>query len=188
MYGLSGQGDKEIKIDFEDCIVKQIKLLKLEKFKAISGYGGLYEISNFGRVKSIGYSTIRILKPRIDTNGYLQVVLSKNKKEHNCSIHRLVSLAFILNPENYLQINHKDGNKQNNRIDNLEWCSCRYNINYYHKNQDTSSKYSGVCWDKGTKKWKAKFSISGKTIYLGIFDSEIEAAEIYEKAVLELTT
>lgn len=107
-----------------------------ETWKPIKGYEGLYEISNLGRVKSLpkfycNNSTLhkeRFLKPQ-NKKGYYQVALLKNGKPKWISVHRLVAEAFIEKPP-YLQINHKDGNKLNNRADNLEWCTGRENINH----------------------------------------------------------
>ena len=98
-----------------------------EVWKDIKGYEGLYQISNLGNVKSLpkyrvkyGYGEI-ILKQSISRNGYKIVGLSKNNKYKTVYIHRLVAEAFIPNPKNKLEINHIDGNKQNNFVGNLEW-------------------------------------------------------------------
>lgn len=107
-----------------------------EEWKDIKGYEGLYKISNLGRVKSLpkhagrSYRKERILKNSIDKDGYIKVTLCKNNKTSFLSIHRLLAIAFIPNPNNFPQINHKDENKQNNNLNNLEWCTCKYNINY----------------------------------------------------------
>lgn len=107
-----------------------------EIWKDISNYKGLYQISNLGRVKSLskksGFLTLkeRIMKPIIKDNGYCQIALFKDKKRCRKYIHRLVAEAFIPNPNNYPCINHKDYNKANNNVDNIEWCSYSYNNNY----------------------------------------------------------
>lgn len=87
-----------------------------------------YQISSHGNVKNI--TTGRILKPSKQTNGYLIVSLSNNNIKTTKAIHRLVALAFISNPLKLPQINHKDENKENNNIKNLEWCDLQYNIDY----------------------------------------------------------
>ena len=95
-------------------------------WKDIKGYEGLYQISNLGNVYSIKNN--KLLKLHISHKGYVVVCLYKNKKQHTQQIHRLIAQAFIPNPNNYPQINHIDGNKKNNQINNLEWCTQSYNI------------------------------------------------------------
>ena len=105
-----------------------------EIWKDIPGYEGLYQVSNLGRIKSLCYkSNYRneiILKLRKKQNGYFQVVLYKNGKPKDFSVHKLVAKTFINNPNDYPIINHKDENKQNNKVDNLEWCTHSYNNEY----------------------------------------------------------
>ena len=99
-----------------------------EEFRDVPGYEGVYEVSNLGRVKNI--ETGRILKPFKDTNGYLILKLSKDGTRRTVKVHRLVALAFLPNPQNLPQVNHKDENKTNNAVSNLEWCTAGYNVNY----------------------------------------------------------
>ena len=103
-------------------------MIEIEEFRDIPGYEGMYEVSNLGRVKNV--ETGRILKPGKDRYGYLQLVLSKNGIMKTIKVHRLVAQAFLPNPNNYPQVNHRDEDKTNNTIDNLEWCDAKYNINY----------------------------------------------------------
>jgi hypothetical protein len=108
-----------------------------EIWKDIKDYEGLYMISNLGRIKSLSrqrnesqpnYITKeKILKPQKMGNGYLRVSLYKKKKCCNKAIHTLVAKAFIPNPLNLPEVNHKDGNKHNNNVTNLEWCTDSYN-------------------------------------------------------------
>lgn len=113
----------------------------MEEWRSIPGYEGLYEVSNLGRVKSLEISYIRkngimdhkpeiILSPKNNGTGYFIVCLYKNKIHKYCLIHRLVALTFIPNPDNLPCVNHKDEDKTNNRVDNLEWCDHKYNSNY----------------------------------------------------------
>lgn len=105
----------------------------MEVYKQIIGYEGLYEVSNLGNVKSLNYlhtGQEKLLSPGIYTNGYLYVVLSKNGEVKQYLIHRLVAQAFLPNPNNYPQVNHKDENKLNNNVENLEWCTAQYNNEY----------------------------------------------------------
>ena len=109
-----------------------------ELFKSITGYEGLYEVSNLGNVRRIagkGCIETRVLKLIKQLNGYLYVGLCKNNKVKLHRVHRLVATAFIDNPENLPCINHIDENKENNRVDNLEWCSYSYNLNYGTHNE-----------------------------------------------------
>lgn len=103
--------------------------LEGEIWKWIKDYEGFYQISNFGRAKSFNprYTKPRILTPVLHKNGYLHICLRRNSKSKNFSIHRLVAEAFIPNPENKLTVNHKDGNKFNNCVENLEWATSSEN-------------------------------------------------------------
>ena len=112
-----------------------------EIWKPIKGYEKIYEVSNFGKIKSLKKKII--LKQFENTNGYFQVELWKNKKGKKFLVHKLVAEEFISNNDNLPYINHKDENKQNNRADNLEWCTAKYNSNYGTRNSRLSS--SVIC-------------------------------------------
>lgn len=104
-----------------------------EIWKDIKGYEGLYQISNLGNVKSLNYRNTRVKKnltPKINKDGYLWVELRKNTIPKPLLVHRLVGMEFIPNPNNYPEINHKDENKANNNVENLEWCTRTYNVLY----------------------------------------------------------
>ena len=112
-----------------------------EIWKPIEGYEGLYEVSNTGRVRSIDrydsrnhFRRGRILKLSYDTVGYLIVGLHSNGKKKTYLVHRLVAPAFIPNPDNLPQVNHRDEDKTNNRVENLEWCDSKYNLSYGTRN------------------------------------------------------
>lgn len=111
----------------------------MEEWKDVIGYEGLYQVSNYGRVKHLA----QVHKNRFgectkqehivgykSSNGYMYVVLHKNNKPHTVTIHSLVAKAFIPNPNGYACINHKDETHDNNNVDNLEWCDKEYNNNY----------------------------------------------------------
>ena len=99
----------------------------MEEWRDIEGYEGLYRVSNYGNVYSVRRK--RNLKPCTDTRGYLGVALQKGKWKRYL-IHRLVAQAFVPNPNNLPQVNHKDENKINNYYENLEWCDQAYNNAY----------------------------------------------------------
>lgn len=105
-----------------------------EIWKDIAGYEGLYQVSNLGNVKSFfdnnGKRRDHILSGGNDTDGYKLVLLYKDKKRSTKRVHRLVAEAFLPNPDNLPQVNHKDEDKSNNCVDNLEYCSLLYNIRY----------------------------------------------------------
>lgn len=112
-----------------------------EIWRPVQGYEGKYEVSNLGRVRTLSRqnrwndSLYPLKKPLYnrayeDKFGYSIVVLTKFKQRKTCLVHRLVALAFIPNPEGLPVINHKDENKRNNRVDNLEWCTIAYNNSY----------------------------------------------------------
>lgn len=103
-------------------------MLVEELWQDIDGYEGLYMISNLGRVKSL-HGKGRILK-QSNSNEYSHVSLYKNGNGKTLLVHRLVGNAFVPNPENKPEINHKDGNKRNNVVTNLEWVTARENQNH----------------------------------------------------------
>ena len=111
-----------------------------EVWKDIQGYEGLYQVSNLGRVKSLGrfidrlvygnyWQEERILKLHKTKYGYLMVELRKNKKPKNFLVHRLVAIAFILNPENKPEVDHINANKADNNVNNLRWVTAKENVN-----------------------------------------------------------
>ena len=110
-----------------------------EIWKPIEGYEGLYEVSSYGRIKSLeryrsnngGIQLIkeRIMKP-LDYNGYKNVVLWKNGSKKKEYVHRLVAKAFLPNPDNLKEVNHRDENPSNNMVENIEWCDHQYNMIY----------------------------------------------------------
>lgn len=134
----------EIKLDAHNYRIHDEKTLNnnAEVWRDIVGYEGLYQVSNFGRVKSLKRKYINqygefgekkefikaqrlssFYKSQKDTKGYFVVSLADNDRGKWVRVHRLVASAFLPNPENLPEVNHKDGNKQNNKVENLEWVS-----------------------------------------------------------------
>ena len=102
----------------------------METWKSIARYEGLYEVSNLGRVRSLKFGKTKILKPADNGGGYLYVQLCKDGIRKNMFVHRLVASAFMPNPQNLDTVNHKDEDKHNNNVSNLEWMSRTDNIAY----------------------------------------------------------
>ena len=116
-----------------------------EIWRDVVGYENLYKISNLGNVMSLKRKKPKLLKPGKDGNGYLFVILSNhNKYLKEIKVHRLVAQAFLPNPNNLPQVNHKDENKTNNRVENLEWCTQQYNLNFGTAPDRRSKKLSKI--------------------------------------------
>ena len=102
----------------------------IHEWKDIEGYEGIYRVSEYGDVMSIGYGKKKILKPRMNGYGYLIVDLYKNGKCNHYKVHRLVATAFCEGADYFPEVNHIDEDKTNNHYENLEWCTREYNNNY----------------------------------------------------------
>lgn len=168
------------------------------KYKKVVGYESLYEVSNTGVVKSLD-RTVKHLRyglmkkkgrilniNKVNSHGYLKATLTKNSKTKTYSVHRLVAEAFIPNPSNYPQVNHINGIKSDNRIENLEWITNRDNVNHYWKSKNKSSKYPGVSFNKNSKKWIANIRTKEGQKYLGLFNTEYEAYKEYKKQLEQI--
>ena len=107
-------------------------MMDKEEWKDIKGYEGLYQISSFGRMRSLRFNKIKILTFNSNRNYYAFKFSINNIKEIK-QIHRLVAEAFIPNPHNLPYINHKDGNKHNNNVKNLEWCTASENVKHAYR-------------------------------------------------------
>jgi hypothetical protein len=168
----------------------------IEIWKDIPNYEGLYQASNLGRVKSIKRVVCRsngclhtikekILKENINGAGYFIVNLYKNRKMKTFAIHKLIATAFLNHtPCGHKEvIDHVNNDKLNNRVDNLQLTTARHNSS---KDRKGKSKYTGVCWDKNSKKWMARIRLNGKQNYLGLFANEIDAHNAYQNKLKEI--
>jgi len=152
--------------------------MNMEIWKAIPGYEGSYQVSNWGNVKSLKFAKERILKPGVYTDGYLKVSLSKDGKQRTYKVHQLVAMVFLGHIRNGHEtvVNHIDNNQLNNHLNNLELVSNRYNSSC-HKTD------VGVCWRKDINKWHTQIRINGKKIHLGYFTNKEDALDMYQKAL-----
>lgn len=129
------------------------KPIVIEKNGVIYDYTGLYEVSNMGRVRSLDMVDSNGVKRSgkirkcnsysSGSNKYLQIGLTKNKETKSFYIHRLVATMFIPNPENLPEVNHRDENKLNNCVGNLEWCDRKHNCNYGTRSERRAEKMKG---------------------------------------------
>lgn len=141
--------------------------IQKEVWKDVIGYESIYEVSNFGRVKSIKSKKEKLLKGRDDSNGYLKVALYKNKTCIQKKIHRLVALVFIENPYNKKTVNHINGIKSDNRLKNLEWATYSENSKHSFDNNLQAPR-------KGVENNKAKLTehqVLEIRNYKGIFNT-----------------
>lgn len=125
-------------MNFKINIINKPATINRNGFVDIKGFEGLYMINRKGEIISIGRQVgtckrhDKLVSPQRKPNGYMIVHLYKDNKMTNHYVHRLVANAFIPNTNNFPQINHKDENRENNNVDNLEWCNNSYNYKYSH--------------------------------------------------------
>lgn len=142
----------------------------MEEWKGIDKYDGLYQVSNYGRVKSLKFGKERIMKLINHLDGYLAVGLYKNGKQKWYLVHRLVAQAFIPNPSKLPMINHKDENPLNNNVDNLEWCNAKYNLNYNEGQKRKAMKRSKTIYQytlngEFVREWLSATEVQRQTGY-----------------------
>jgi len=172
------------------------QVFKLEEFRAVKDYEGLYEISDLGRVKSLerkvahnfkGFIILPeiILKLGLGTGGYLGVGLSNKGRVKTYQVHQLVAIMFLGHTpcRSQLVINHKNFNRTHNPKSNLEIVSQRKNTDKKHLL--SSSEFVGVSYISSRNRWLARIHIDGKRRHLGHFRNEQDAAKAYEAALNE---
>jgi hypothetical protein len=167
-----------------------------EIWKDVPDYEGLYQVSNFGRVKSLPKEWVsgrgikkhngKILKGGKNSSGHLIVCLSKDSIKRTFCAHQLVAMAFLGHIPNRMElvVDHINDDPSDNRVENLQIVTQRFNS---RKTQGKySSKYKGVSWDKNGNKWRAQIIISGKVKHLGLFNCELKAHQAYKNALKNL--
>lgn len=163
----------------------------IEEWRSVPDYEGFYEISNFGRLRSLDRSVIstknisrtvkgRIIRERFDKDGYISYMLCKNSKTETIKAHKLVCICFLdyQRKHNYT-IDHINGVKSDNKATNLRIISHRENVTKSMK--IGKSKYRGVDFNLQNNKWRSRIMINSKRINLGYFETEIEAHNAYQK-------
>ena len=168
--------------------------MKKEEFwKDIKGYEGLYQISNYGRIRSLKFRNkvcekdrVIIMKPNL-RNGYFVINLRKNANRKSFQVHRLVAQTFIENPFNYPIVNHIDFNPKNNNVENLEWCTQKQNVNHSRCNMKGKShklrdKNYGITYRKKSD----KYEVSVKKKYYGRYKTLDEARKKRDEVLNEL--
>lgn len=155
-----------------------------EIWKPIKGYGGVYLISNKGRVKSLKWNKSRILNPCLDNHGYLTVNLSNNGLRKSHKVHVLIAEEFMGRVWCgwRIVVDHIDNDKINNDISNLQIVTARENLS---KDRNGLSPYTGVS-PVNSGRFKSIISVNGKNTYLGTFDTEIEASNAYQEALKKI--
>lgn len=135
-----------------------------EVWRDVKGYEGRYQVSSMGRVKSLKWNKERFLKPSRDKDGYLLVTLCAGGKRKTLKVHRLVCEAFHKNTDNKPQVNHINEDKADNRACNLEWCTCKQNINHGSRNERVSKPVGQYSLDgKLIKLWPSTMEVERQT-------------------------
>lgn len=173
----------------EDRRKQPMDLKDGEFLSDVSGYGGDYAISTHGRVWSYarkGRKRGEWMEPQSSVRGYLVVGLRRNGTRKWFQVHRLVAEAYLTDFKESMQINHKDRNKTNNHLTNLETSSPAEN-SYHYRELDKytyTSQYHGVDKPKRANKWRACIKLDGKQRFLGMFADELDAARAYNSFIV----
>ena len=154
----------------------------MKGFKDIPSYEGRYSVSSKGEVFS--YKAKRLLKPQKINNGYYIICLGDKSKRF--LVHRLVAITFISNNNKLGFVDHINGNRIDNRIENLRWCTKSENNRFSKKRPNTLFEYKGVAHGNGRGKFSAKITYNYKSFHIGTFKTAIEAAKAYNEKAKEL--
>jgi len=167
-----------------------------EIWKDIKNWQGFYQVSSEGRVRSLERTIVtkkntklkiesRILSIAKNKWGYNHVTFWLNRKQQHKKVHIMVAEYFVEKINGCNQVNHKDKNKDNNHYTNLEWVSNRENCSHSHDKKRCTSKYTGVSFKRNLNKWVAQAYISGQSRYLGLFETEEDASDAYQNALMK---
>ena len=156
----------------------------IEVFKDVPNYEGIYQVSNLGNVKSLKWKKEIIMKQAISSR-YIAVNLRKENISKTFRVHVLVAMAFLDFKPNkqVLTIDHKNGVRTDNRLENLQIVTQRENIQNYHKSRKGQI---GADWHEQTKKWRSRIYINKSIVHLGLFEEEKDALKAYEIANKEI--
>ena len=167
------QADVQFLLEKLDATVRELNELKRnaaswnkiedlphEIWRDIAGYEGIYQVSNMGRVKSFYGIGENLLTPSSNKSGYMYVVLTKDGVRKSCKVHTLVARAFISNPENKPVVHHKDSNRSNNRVENLQWVTHQENTAYAVQ----KGSYRSRSHEFGSNALARKFGVCKNTI------------------------
>lgn len=162
--------------------------MKNEIWKDIEGYKGLYQVSNFGRIRSLKFGKIKYLKQSKSHEGYLYVtlcIIGIKKLEY---MHKIVAKTFLNHvPNRYnIVVDHIDNDKLNNRLNNIQLITNRQNLSKDQFRRNKTSQYIGVCWDKSRNKWIATIYLNNKHKNLGRFINEHDAHMAYQNKLNEI--
>jgi hypothetical protein len=166
----------------------------IEEWRDVPNYEGLYQVSNLGNVKSLSRTDKRgtkrkekLMKTPLNVQGYKSLNLYGDGIRVNVKVHQLVASAFL----GYIRdgfttniVDHIDNDKTNNRLDNLQLVTPRFNASKDVMNK--TSKYTGVCYISNRKKWQSQIKHEGRTIFLGYYDCEENAKDAYNTKLEEI--
>jgi hypothetical protein len=151
---------------------------QIERWRRIQGFEN-YLISTMGRLYN--KTTHKYLYGSLKYDGYVRISLRKNKKSVDKTVHRLIAETFISNPHNLPMVDHKNGDRSDNKIENLRWASDHDNQGNKKKQMGLSSQWKGVCLNNKSNRWRAQIKVNHIQMHLGCFTEELDAAKAYNK-------